>query len=415
MKQVIMMIILVRCALGLNNVCCGLDNVVPRVDTTNCPEWNIKTIIDDFLPISYLPLAAGWVMDSSFSDEFNGISLNQSKWEILDWCHPMSKFAKFSNDTSNVKVASNKLYLKVKQLQDSVYCETWDSTMNKWFHYSSGWVASKNLFHYGYVEIKCRLPQELAMFPCFWLEGEYWENNIVATRKDEIDVFECLHDNVQDSILRQNLVHNMEIDGMTAQVQRINLGRSFVNQDIIFAVEWLPMEINFYINGRISGSSKPVPNNNNNWINKDLNKTKPSSDFTCTNIFNPFGPDSTLAQKLLISLSLAAIPTNLQDGFDIDYVKSYKLLPGDTGLYWPSTFDPSDPNLFKVHESLKLGGPDHTAIVEEATNVSLWATESIILDAGFTVQPDTPFTARRITTHPHLFNDYSDNNGQNDE
>ena len=94
----------------------------------------------------------------------------------------------------------------------------------------------------------------------------------------------------------------------------------------------------------------------------------------------------------------------LSEYFEIDYYRTYKLQEGFNYQYWPNSFSVLDSDLFKVNKSLKLGGDiSHTAIIPSGENITVWAKESIILDKGFTLNPNTIFNARVIKTDAELF------------
>jgi len=91
------------------------------------------------------------------------------------------------------------------------------------------------------------------------------------------------------------------------------------------------------------------------------------------------------------------------ESFTVFYLRSYKLREGYASEYWPSAFSMTDPYIFRVHQSLRLGGVGHTAIIPADENITVWARDSILLDKGFQVSGGTQFTARTIVTQDSLF------------
>ena len=348
------------------------------------------------VPTDIIPITKGWIEYAPFSDEFNNLDL--TKWNIENnICHTMSTNSYFSDSEDNVSVSNGKLLLKAKPLSVPVWCEHWDYA--KYYNYSSGYISSMNEIRYGYIEIKCKLPSNIALAPCFWMYGTVGQHTEPYTgyEYDEIDVFELFLPGEADDISRElmhNFYHNLH-DTLTTRSrlkQTIYFTNSFLNQDIIFAVEWLPEEIHYYVNGHITKSVK--------FAEKSSGLVHNDSDYTCTNFLDAIG------QRFQISLSVNRLIETYPDvsqAFEIDYVRSYKLVEGFDYEYWPSSFSMSDPNMFKVHKSIRLGGNGHTATIPQNENITIWATDGIVLDNGFTVVGNTIFTARNIAT-TNLFN-----------
>jgi len=343
-------------------------------------------------------MTTGWVINTNFSDEFN--TLNSSKWQIIGdpniICHPMSPSAYFSDEPGNVSVGSGKLILKVNQ-RNSVQCTYYNqgNPVTKMYNYSGGWIESVDPFHYGYIVMKCKLPAEIAIFPCFWMHGaEYSSGQRIAF--DEIDVLEKSILSPSNSLLMQNFYLDNELPTWSTHCQRLEFNQAYVGQDALFAVEWLPEEVHFYINGNHTSSIKYTTNPNNyNSLYPDV------SYFTCAYI------NYAVPQRFQISLSLDLTSSPnpvLTNGFEIEYIRSYKLVAGNLNEeYWPSSFSMSDVNIFKVHKSIKLGGPGHTAVIPSGENLTLWAKDSVVLKQGFTLNTGTEFIARTIKTHSDLF------------
>jgi hypothetical protein len=188
----------------------------------------------------------------------------------------------------------------------------------------------------------------------------------------------------------QNIYHNLHDTATTISklIQTVDFNNAFVGQWAIFAVEWLPEEMNFYINGQISKSVK--------FAEESTGLTDWSkNDFTCINFLNQTD------QRIQISLSLDTLVYNnpdLSESFEVEYVRSYKLKKGNDDEYWPLNFSMADTNMFKVHKSIRLGWDGHTAIIPIGHNITLWAREGIVLDKGFVVTANTTFVARNIKT-----------------
>ncbi|HOZ30112.1 MAG TPA: family 16 glycosylhydrolase [Bacteroidales bacterium] len=358
--------------------------------------WRLKEKDFGAVPTNYIPITTGWVTYAPFTDEFN--SFDNTKWsKVNDQCFAYAADeAYYSSYYQNVYVSGGKLYLKARHLASPISCTHWDGTKD--YDYSSGYVYSNNPIRYGYIEIKCKLPANIALSPCFWLYdfvGDY-HPPYEGYRYDEIDVFELYVPGMGYDVsktLMQNIHHNLHDPSTKSSLtQNIYFTNSFLNQDIIFAVEWLPEEMHFYVNGNLTKSVK--------FAEESEVPYNVKSDFTCTHFLN------AIEQKMQITLgvnSLISQYPDLSQGFVIDYIRSYKLVEGFNYEYWPTSFSISDPNMFKVHKNIRLGGTGKTANIPSGENITIWATDGIILDKGFTVAGNTTFVARNIAT-TDLFN-----------
>ncbi len=355
-------------------------------------EYILKTHSQTF-PSYLAGVTSGWVVNSNFTDEFDDDFLNANKWAALITCHPMSPDADFSNSQSNVVESSDALTLKTVHLTQSHQCTDFNNTTNT-YQYSSGYVESVNYIHYGYIEMRCYLPNEIALFPSFWMWGGIWPGPDM-TDYDEIDVFEKILSDPSNIMLMQNFYHDLGLPSSMKFCQTLELNQSYVGQWVTFGVEWLPNEINYLINGQVTTCMR-YTNNSNYYAYPNPDQ----SPFTCTDY--PFA----IPQKIQISLSLYLSPNpnpNLSEYFNIDYIRSYKLEEGFNYEYWPYTFSLTDFNMFKVHQSVRLGGEGHTAIIPSGENITIWGKESVILDKGFTLNTGTRFVARTITTDTDVF------------
>lgn len=358
------------------------DNPDQVLTPGNCPLFNYKLDSWNGFPAGHSSLTTGWVYYNAMSDEFDG-TLNTGLWSVFDDdCHSMSPRAYFRNTPDNVKTEQGQLKLKVKHETNGFSC---DSTT---VFYSSGYIGSIPTIQYGYIEIMCYLPNELSLNPAFWLFGQddpYYY--------DEIDVFEkFLEEKVSNQNLMNNFYHNLDRPGTLKLSKTLAFPSSFVGDTIVFAIEWLPEELNYYINGTLVS---PVRYSSDAAY---YNDTK--SVYTCTDF------KYALPQWVQLSLALNTAIDTLPDpveSFTVFYLRSYKLREGYASEYWPSAFSMTDPYIFRVHQSLRLGGVGHTAIIPADENITVWARDSILLDKGFQVSGGTQFTARTIVTQDSLF------------
>ena len=140
---------------------------------------------DNFQP--YVKLSGTWVLDKSFSDEFNKSKLDETKWWDFNPAWHGRKPSHFAR--SNVKVKKGLLRLSAKSLDPKkVSIQDISRGYDK---FSTAIIKSKNRSYYGYYEARAK-SMKAAVCNAFWLydpldesikyrEGEYSE---------EIDIFE---------------------------------------------------------------------------------------------------------------------------------------------------------------------------------------------------------------------------------
>jgi beta-glucanase (GH16 family) len=210
-------------------------------------------------------MTTGWIPFPAFTDEFSGgPDVDRSKWDVSNECHGMSPAAYFKDSRDNVWISNDQLHLKAKQ-DDHLTCTV--DTIKYEMDYSSGFVKSKYQIQYGYLEFSCSFPSEMKLNPSIWVEGSRWENGGFV-EKDEIDVMEYLRQDPVNNEFTQNFGHNMTLADEKGQNKNIVFDQPFVNHDLVFGVEWLPNEIHFYINGRISESVRYTTNLD--WVDKKI-------------------------------------------------------------------------------------------------------------------------------------------------
>ncbi len=358
--------------------------------------WIYKTTDPVDVPVQTIFPAAstGWVSDPAFTDEFDG-PLNTSKWNTLPQgpCHWMSKAAYFKPE--NAFTENGKLILRTVYEPTVYYCG--DSAM----HYSTGWIGTFNRAQYGYFEIKCTMPENSFQQPCFWMFGQQ------NMRYDEIDVNEFhVEPPYYLNRTRQNIYH-MEcsencLDTLkSAQLIEANYNQPLVLPDMVFAVEWFPYEIHYYVNGKVMGSAK---------YTTDMRLLSPYG-FQPTSEFSCIGFDNAIPQWIQLSLSLMGNTAELLP-YSVDYIRAYKLQVG-SALYWPQNISLQDENLSKVHTDVLIGGDGtHSGEFPTQCQINLWANNSITFQKGTIISNPVLFTARTVGTTPTCF---VSGNQQNEE
>ena len=324
-------------------------------------------------PEDELPIAEGWIYNSYYSDEFNGNSLNSSKWTKRNQYY-------HSNNTSigylaeNVCVNNGSLILSVTY--NSVgqwYYNFHDDEVDSIFsQFSTGAISSSRYIRYGYYEVECYLPKNHLYHPCFWTIGG-------DTEYDEIDVFELTLETDSPYIFLQNEYSNVHDSRSSKTCQQITMSDSITGKTSRFGVEVLPYELVFYINGHVS--SRLI-------YNSSLSNS--TNSFTCSDITKTVPMQVVLSFNTIIYNNEIPLP---HEDFVVNYFRCYKLKRGAVDTYQPVTFVHTG-KTSNVYPHIVLGGSGCSAIVNTAT--ALWAEQDIVLDKGFELSAGTPFSARII-------------------
>jgi beta-glucanase (GH16 family) len=126
-----------------------------------------------------------------FGDEFNGKSLDTRKWNFIEGVprDPYQEHARVWYTGENISVSNGllKLYIKNDTVIDKPF-EIWITDrmvpLKATSYFTSAEIHSKEKFHFGMYEIRCRLPKSKGLNSAFWMYGEKDGVN------NEIDVFE---------------------------------------------------------------------------------------------------------------------------------------------------------------------------------------------------------------------------------
>ena len=339
----------------------------------------LKKKLQRSFPATSTPLSAGWRYNSTYSDEFSGSSVDRNKWSVKhEQYHPNFGSTGFMDRSENVRVENGKLYFSVTENEDAIVCQhLWENTTTT-PALLCGYMDSKFKIQYGYIEVMCYLPSNHHYWPCFWTTGR--DNSIPDY--DEVDVFERTNDDGTDlpNILRQNCYNGTNTPHRSHLTQILTFDEPVTGRASVFGVEILPEETVFYINGHVTSHVK----HHNGWENS-------WNTFTCTD------NEEMIPMKIVLDMAFPPtqeeIPMPHEDSW-FEYFRCYKLQRGSIETYHPITFTPSNESTM-VYPHVILGGAGCQAAVDIATAV--WAEQDIILDKGFELSANTPFSARVIS------------------
>ena len=184
-----------------------------------------------------------------FSDEFDGGSLDSSKW--------VTQYL-WGNDI--IINSEEQYYVDILNQPDFGYnpfvfdgenliinaIETPDELKDKarGQDYLSGVMTTRETFRftYGYVEARAQVPIGKGLWPAFWLLTAFYDQD-----KPEIDIMEFIGDN-QDTVY--HTYHYFDSDGILRSTESVpTVAIDFPAEFHTFGVEWLPGVIIYYVDG----------------------------------------------------------------------------------------------------------------------------------------------------------------------
>ncbi len=278
-----------------------------------------------------------------FEDDFNGSTLDTSKWIT---CYPWGGRSLTNNfsgtgwereyyDDSNVVVQNGLLHLVTKIEPAYRIADATFPSGSIYFKYTSGMVCAKQFFGIGKFEIKAKIPLIDGTWPAFWIAGGCAQ---------EIDGFEFINgsqtsDANTDSgnmIMTYHRKNNCSVvaDGQCDVGLGRNVGKNLSDDFHIYTIEWDDIKIIWRVDGEIMREayrfwniSPPFPIGplyGNATPIKSCSELNESSQYTEFNTF----PTKAVPMNFVLNTAVDFDRGNYPTEFLIDYVKIY--YPSDT-------------------------------------------------------------------------------------
>jgi len=246
--------------------------------------------------------------DLVWSDEFEGNSLDTSKWYHQtfgpnggQWFN--NEVQHYTDDPANSFVSNGNLHIVAKKetlTQDGVTLD-----------YTSARLNSKFAFTYGRVDVRAKLPEGNGTWPAIWTLGKnitetgaYWETQGFGTTPwpacGEIDIMEHgLHATNEISWA----LHTPSSSGNTVNTDKLMLP-DVANNYHVYSMNWSPNQITFLVDGVGYYTYNPAVKDNNTW---------------------PFDLD----QYLILNVAMGGFAGAIDTGFTessmvVDYVRVYQ-------------------------------------------------------------------------------------------
>ncbi|WP_299315409.1 carbohydrate-binding protein [uncultured Aquimarina sp.] len=286
------------------------------------------------------PTGKKWEKIDVMSDEFNGSSLNNTKWAINSPQWEGRRPARF--ETSSVSVSDGNLKISASKKTNP---------FNGWTH-NGGLVRSNTRNTYGYYEARMK-GNKTFMSSTFWLINKSNEGNGCDIRTTELDITETVGVNSNGANWVDNMIVNMNSNTHSRntncnstpvgqQGNKAPLGEESWKNYHTYGVWWKSKsEILFYLDDKFVG------------------QIKPPADF-----------DLPMYLRMVVETYDWNPPKSGQDGMNnslenrttyYDWVRSYKLVNDD---------NPNNP------PSVKLTSPVNGSIYEVGENIALSADAS---------------------------------------
>lgn len=224
----------------------------------------ISAALPEMLSLGKLPQGKTISLDEFelvWSDEFDGDSLDKSKWEY-NWWETQRKGGYWHEDMVSVK--DGNLVIKTEYLSEPLenyYYDTWHDRIDfKEYKagYYTGIVRSRYEQCYGYFEVRCMLPAAQGLWSAFWMMNDKVEN-VDGSGEDgtEVDIFESFY--YKDHWWGNDcVVSGIHYDGYGEGHKGDSIGKTFIENDPYteyntYGLEWTEDEYIFYLNGVETG------------------------------------------------------------------------------------------------------------------------------------------------------------------
>ena len=190
-----------------------------------------------------------WVL--VFEDEFNGLSLNNNDWSVINGVPRDFNFElqKAWHQDENIKVnnGSLKIITKREYKPNMQYIVSYDPLIYNIsdFEYTSGEIWSKRKFMFGRYEARVKIPKGWGLWPAFWLYG----NGLIG---NEVDIFEYINESPSNNIAKKQhmTVHyDFNHDGQVDSKYYIYIHDDMSSDFHIYTLIYLPGYIKWMVDG----------------------------------------------------------------------------------------------------------------------------------------------------------------------
>ncbi len=326
-------------------------------------------------------------------EEFNNISVFNSRWQKSYWGwntnigegpNCTAELQVYKPDNVNISTGSGGL-LTLTAKKETFWSKVFDWEENgtilcdgianyRRFDYTSGVIASKSKYSYGYYEIKCKLPKGRGLWPAFWL----WAG-VDCNYGHEVDILEVNGARMEYAIsygANNHWTEGADCHGASDQKQITNIPRTDLNY-YTYSCEWIPNKLTWYYNS----NSTPVK------VFKGQHVPRKSRYIIANLAVDPFYPpgssDVEVKDKLtskLVNKKIIEFPSIFPKSMYIQYIRYYRLKMDCSTHVNQSGFN------FNTHNyAVKKSYTIYNSTVPSSSKNTLRATDYILLKSNFTV------------------------------
>ena len=227
--------------LDCTGICFGLNNCSGCTDST-AVNYDPDAIVHDGNCV-YDSFPDSTIWNLIWNDEFNGNSIDLSKWNHIIWNSGMvnNELQAYTDRTNNSYIENGNLVIRALN-------ENYDNA-----NYTSARLTSsgKGDFLYGRIDVKAILPSGAGTWPAIWMLPTNWVYGGWPS-SGEIDIMEhvgCNQNVVKGSVHTSDCNWNNNCPNLAAggngQDQYIP---NAINDYNIYSIEWSESKIDFYIN-----------------------------------------------------------------------------------------------------------------------------------------------------------------------
>ena len=228
-------------------------------------------VINSDFPLSDQENSGNWVLNAEMSDEFEVSVLDEDKWQIQgkDGFYRSNFIGRAPSQFSvnNVEVIDGKLKIISKWEPDfnfSDKTQTVNGTVYEYENITTAAVSSKQVFQYGYMEIKSKSANSQ-------VTSSFWTTNLKsATIKSELDMFESFGGHKTNAAWRKRLKFNIISWDPNNQGQvytdNIQADNNTADDFHVYGFEWTDEYIKVYIDGTLHPKGTILKSNLNRWV-----------------------------------------------------------------------------------------------------------------------------------------------------
>lgn len=205
------------------------------------------------LPASDPSGTGGWILNEEVSDEFEGATLDTTKWWVEGTSGTYKHWkgrAPSQFSPHNVRVEDGKLHITTRWEPDFEFSkEVKAEYRSPYEKYTTAAVIGKKLFHYGYLEIRCKAA-DAAITSSFWTTGKH----------SELDVFEFVGKSKRNNSKKIDkdrkfpfATHDWSSGKGDANVWKdsVQLDWRVADEFHTYGCDWSPDGLKFYADGKL--------------------------------------------------------------------------------------------------------------------------------------------------------------------